>query len=147
MTRTMMTGRSTSYQLRGVLNGFFVFRWRRQLVQFEHSRKDIVLCARGNRQPWFHRSLSKSGWRAQSFQTYHVSVGQKTVKPPNRPARLAIPDPLLWRRLQDLSDHGSRIHFVGHGVFLAMLQSPLIFVIDGQVERVLGQVSIGSCDP
>lgn len=74
-------------------------------------------------------------------------MGHKTVKPPNRPARLAIPDPLLWRRVKDLADYGPCIRFARHGIFLATLQSPLIFVIDGQVERVLGQGSFGSRDP
>ena len=85
--------------------------------------------------------------RRGPVQTYHVRVGHKTVKPPNRPAHLALPDPLLWRRLQELIDDGPRIRFGRHGVFLAMDHPPLVFFVDGQVERAVGQDPFGSCDP
>lgn len=75
--------------------------------------------------------------RKRIAQTYHDSLRQECPRKPNNPALPAFPDPFGPASTENLSRYALRVFCRVHANFLAVLDSPRVLVLDGQVQAVL----------
>lgn len=76
-------------------------------------------------------------------QTHHNALGEEVAEEPHSPGLVTLPHPLGRRGFKDLGNDALRVVIARHSALLAVLQTPLIFLIERDVVRVLGKLAVG----